>query len=69
MGNTETAYKNGIYKSDSAVYFIKDGKIIMKLSGSYYKTTANFMQGTFIKDLPQGIEETFEEAYAECKSW
>ncbi len=38
--------ENGIYKSDNAVYFVYNGKILMKIMSNFYKTTANFMQGT-----------------------
>ncbi len=37
--------KDGIYKSDNAIYFVLDNKILMRLMGEMYKTTKSFMQG------------------------
>ena len=49
--------KNGIYKSDNATYYVLDGKILMNLMGEMYKTTKNFMQGDYKKELCKEIDE------------
>ena len=61
--------KNGIYKSDNAVYFIYNEKILMLLKGSIYKTNKNFMQGTFEKELTQDMMKDFDETYEKVQSW
>lgn len=61
--------KDGIYKSDDAIYFVKNGKIIMKLMGTLYKTTENFMQGTYKQPLPEQMSNEFEKVYESLKSW
>ena len=37
-------FKNGIYKSDNATYFIYCDQIMMRINGGMYKTNENFMQ-------------------------
>lgn len=70
MEKTEKALLNGVYKSESATYFVKDGKIMMKLGGNYYQTTTNFMLGAvFTRDLTPGQIEDFDNAYNKCKRW
>lgn len=62
--------KDGIYTSENAVYFVKDGKVIMRLMGDYYKTTENFMVGaSYEKELSEGMKESFKETYNQLKSW
>ena len=61
--------KDGIYKSDNAVYFVLDNKILMRLMGEMYKTTKSFMQGDWKKDLQPGMVEQFDEVYNEAKQW
>ena len=61
--------ENGIYKSDNAVYFVYNGKILMQIMGDMYKTTANFMQGNYMEPLKQGMVDSFEEVYNKVKFW
>jgi len=61
--------QDGIYKSSNATYFIKGGKILMKLNGGFYKTTSSFMQGTFYEPLPQKLVDAFDKAYEAAPKW
>ena len=61
--------KNGIYKSSDAVYFVLDGKILMRIMGNMYKTTKHFMFGDWKQDLKPEMEQQFNEVYNESKNW
>ena len=61
--------ENGVYRSDNALYYVLDKKILMKIMGEWYKTTENFMQGDYIDDLPSGIKDEFSRVYGEVKQW
>jgi len=61
--------KDGIYKSDNAIYFVLDNKILMRIMGEMYKTTKSFMQGDWKEDLQTGMVEQFDEVYNEVKQW
>ena len=61
--------KDGIYKSDNAIYFVLDNKVLMRLMGEMYKTTKGFMQGDWKEDLQPGMVEQFDEVYNEVKQW
>ena len=61
--------KDGIYKSENAKYFIKDGKIIMSMSNGTYKTNKNFMQGTYKEPLKESMVKEFDSAYNKLKHW
>jgi len=61
--------KDGIYKSDNAIYFVLNSKILMRLMGEMYKTTKGFMQGDWKEDLQPGMVEQFDEVYNEVKQW
>ena len=61
--------KNGIYKSQEATYFVKDGKILARINGSYYKVTENFLSGTWQEDLSDGMNRSFEKAYESAPNW
>ena len=61
--------KDGIYKSDNATYYVLDEKILMRLMGEMYKTTKNFMQGDYVKELSSGMIDGFDKAYDEVKNW
>jgi len=61
--------KNGIYKSDNAIYFVLDNKILMRIMGEMYKTTKSFMQGDWKEDLQPEMIEQFDEVYNEVKQW
>ena len=61
--------KDGIYKSNDAVYFVLNEKILMKMLGSMYKTTKHFNFGDCQEDLKPGMIEQFDEVYNEAKQW
>ena len=61
--------KDGIYKSNDATYFVLDGKVLMRIMGSMYKTTKHFMFGDYIQELQPGMIEQFDEVYNEVKQW
>ena len=61
--------KDGIYKSDNAIYFVLDNKVLMRIMGEMYKTTKGFMQGDWKEDLQPGMVEQFDEVYNEVKQW
>tara|TARA_R100001530_G_scaffold99226_1_gene68977 strand:- start:39 stop:227 length:189 start_codon:yes stop_codon:yes gene_type:complete len=61
--------KNGIYRSVSATYYVLNEKILMTIMGEMYKTTKNFMQGNYEKELNQEMINEFDKAYNEAKSW
>ena len=42
--------KDGIYKSNDAIYFVLNEKILMKMMGNMYKTTKHFMFGDYVDD-------------------
>ena len=65
----DRTFEDGVYRSDNAVYFIKENRIIMQLMGSLYKTNSGFMQGSFVEPLPDGIKEQFDDVYSKVKSW
>jgi len=64
-----TKLKDGIYKSENAIYFIFNDKIMMKIGGSVYKTNSNFMQGKWVDDLSSSMISQFDEVYDQLKSW
>ena len=61
--------KDGIYKSNDAVYFVLNEKILMKILGSMYKTTKHFMFGDWKQELQPEMEEQFDEVYNKVKQW
>jgi len=62
--------EDGVYKSSNALYFVKDEKVIMKLMGSWYKTTTNFMVGAKkIDDLHGDMLAAFDSTYEKLKNW
>ena len=61
--------KNGIYKSNDAVYFVLNEKILMKILGSMYKTTKHFNFGEYQEPLKSGMIEQFDEVYNNVKQW
>ena len=61
--------KNGIYKSDNATYYVLDGKILMSVMGKMYKTTKNFMQGDYVRELNSLTISEFDEVYNKVKNW
>ena len=61
--------KDGIYKSNDATYFVLNGKVLMRIMGSMYKTTKHFMFGDYIQELQPGMVEQFDEVYNEVKQW
>ena len=61
--------KDGIYKSNDATYFVLNGKVLMRIMGSMYKTTKHFMFGEYKQELQPGMIEDFDEVYNEAKQW
>ena len=61
--------KDGIYKSNDAIYFVLNEKVLMKILGSMYKTTKHFNFGDWQEDLDPGMIEQFDEVYNEAKQW
>ena len=61
--------KDGIYRSDNALYYVLDKKILMKLMGEWFKTNENFMQGDYVKELSPEIESQFDGVYNQVKNW
>ena len=61
--------KNGIYRSDNATYYVLNEKILMTIMGEMYKTSKNFIQGSYEKELNQEMINEFDEAYNKAKSW
>ena len=61
--------KDGIYKSNDAIYFVLNEKVLMKILGSMYKTTKHFMFGDYKTSLQPQMIEHFDEVYNECKNW
>ena len=61
--------KNGIYKSDNATYYVLDGKILMSIMGEMYKTTKNFMQGDYVRELNSLTISEFDGVYDKVKNW
>ena len=61
--------KDGIYKSNDAVYFVLNEKILMKILGSMYKTTKHFNFGEWQEPLKAGMIEQFDEVYNEVNQW
>jgi hypothetical protein len=66
---TESKLKNGIYKSENAIYFIYNDQIMMRINGGMYKTNSNFMQGKWVDDLKPEMIAQFDEVYNKLKSW
>ena len=63
-------YKDGIYRGDYGItYFVLNEKILMRIMGEMYKTTKNFMQGSYEKELNQGMINEFDGVYNKVKSW
>ena len=61
--------KDGIYKSNDAVYFVLNEKILMKMLGNMYKTTKHFNFGDWKEDLNPEMVEQFDEVYNKVKQW
>jgi len=62
--------ENGIYENSTAKFFVKNTKVLAKIMGSYYKTTANFMGGAKkVAELTPGMLANFETAFDKAKKW
>ena len=61
--------KDGIYKSNDATYFVLDGKVLMRIMGSMYKTTKHFNFGDWKQELQPEMIEEFYEVYNKVKQW
>jgi hypothetical protein len=61
---------NGIYENSTAKFFVKDTKVLAKIMGGYYKTTASFMLGAKkVAELTPGMLANFETAFDKAKKW
>lgn len=70
MEGTQKALRDGKYIAGQAVYYVKGGKILMNVKGSFYKTTNNFVFGSvFSHPLTPGQFKSFDAAYESAKSW
>jgi len=68
----KTTLQDGIYKNSAATFFIKDGKVMMRLLNKrgLYKTTTSFMIGAEkYRDLDPSMINSFDETYEKVKSW
>jgi len=66
----ERELQDGVYKSGTATYFVKDNRVLMLLMGDYYKTNYNFMIGAeMTKPLTESQKESFDRAYEAAKRW
>ena len=61
--------KNGIYRSDNATYYVLNEKILMSVMGEMYKTTKNFMQGDYVRELNSLTIGEFDRVYDKVKNW
>ena len=62
--------ENGIYENDNGRFFIKNTKILAKIMGSYYKTTASFMlNAKKVGELSPGMVANFETTFDKAKKW
>ena len=61
--------KDGIYRGDNTTYFVLNGKVLMRIMGSMYKTTKHFMFGDWVQDLKPEMEKDFNDVYNESKNW
>jgi len=49
---------------------VKDTKVLAKIMGGYYKTTASFMLGAKkVAELTPGMLANFETAFNKAKKW
>ena len=61
--------KDGIYKSNNAIYFVLNEKILMKILGSMYKTNKHFNFGDWKQELQPEMIKEFDIVYNEAKQW
>ena len=61
--------KDGIYRSDNATYYVLNEKILMSVMGEMYKTTKNFMQGDYVRELNSLTIGEFDGVYDKVKNW
>jgi hypothetical protein len=60
----------GVYRGDyGIVYFVHDGRVIMRHLGSYYKTSTHFLFGKWYKELNEGMVSAFNDAYENAQKW
>ena len=72
MDNNNIKYnkmKDGIYKSNDAIYFVLNEKILMKMLGSMYKTTKMFLFADWAYPLTDEMKDEFEIVYNKVKQW
>ena len=63
-------YKNGIYEGDyGIIYFVHDGKILLRHLGTTYRSTKHFVFGNWRQNLPTNLVDQFDEVYNSVKQW
>ena len=64
--------EDGVYQNIDATFFVKDGRILMKLKGQQglHRTTKNFMLGAKrLWGLSEPMQKDFDPAYEKAPSW
>lgn len=62
--------KDGIYRNDAGVFFVKDNLIIARIRGVCYKMSSRFWYGAkYETELTDKMRETFETAYQSAPNW
>ena len=65
-----STHKDGIYRGDyGIVYFVHDGRVIMRHLGSYYKTSTHFLFGKWDKELNERAINAFNDVYEGARKW
>jgi hypothetical protein len=65
-----STHKDGIYRGDyGIVYFVHDGRVIMRHLGSYYKTSTHFLFGKWDKELNERAINAFNDVYESAPKW
>ena len=61
--------KDGIYKSNDAIYFVLNEKDLMKILGSMYMLRYIIIFGEYQEPLKPQMIESFDEVYNKVKQW
>ena len=62
--------KDGIYRGDyGIVYFVHDGKVLLRHLGKVYKASPLFLFGNWQEPLRNGMIEQFNEIHKKAKPW
>tara|TARA_R110000823_G_scaffold80765_1_gene183729 strand:+ start:64 stop:264 length:201 start_codon:yes stop_codon:yes gene_type:complete len=63
-------YKDGIYDGDyGIIYFVHDGRILLRHLGTTYKSTKHFVFGNWREELQPEMVNEFDEVYNKVKKW